>query len=397
MIQRTAEDTIKKLATSFRAITITGPRQSGKTTLARLLFNDYKYVSLEDLDMRQFAQDDPRGFLKQYDKHTIIDEVQRVPDLLSYLQTKLDESKDYAQYILTGSQNFLLSKHIGQTLVGRTALTILLPLTLDEIKEFNSKTSKNLQQHILQGSYPGIYDQKLDPITFYSSYVSLYIERDVRDLRTIDNLPKFQRFLTLCAGRAGQILNMTDLSNAIGVDIKTIDAWIGVLEASFIAYRLQPYAANIAKRLTKMPKLYFYDTGLLCYLLNIRTETELANSHFYGSIFENFVLGELMKHQTNAGEQPNLYFIRDKYGEVDCVFEASTGLAIAEVKATSTYAKAHGVKLTYFGELLDIPTERRYIIYAGETQSRSDVQLVNISDLQAITGKSYKKMFHRII
>ncbi len=388
MIKRTAEDTIKKLASSFRAITITGPRQSGKTTLARLLFNDYKYVSLEDLDMRQFAQDDPRGFLAQYDKHTIIDEVQRVPDLLSYLQTKLDESKDSAQYILTGSQNFLLSKHISQTLVGRTALTTLLPLTLDEIKEFDNKTSENLQQHILRGSYPGIYDQKLDPITFYSSYVSLYIERDVRDLRTIDNLPKFQRFITLCAGRAGQILNMNDLSNSVGVDIKTIDAWIGVLEASFIAYRLRPYAANISKRLTKMPKLYFYDTGILCYLLNIRTETERANSHFYGNIFENLVLGELMKHQTNAAEQPNIYFIRDKSGEVDCVFETPSGLAIAEVKATSTYAKAHGFKLTYFGELLDISPERRYIIYTGETQSRSDMQLVNIYDLKTIAGKS---------
>lgn len=386
MIQRNAEETIKKLAKSFRAVTITGPRQSGKTTLAKSLFSSHKYVSLEDLDMRQFAQDDPRGFLAQYDKYTIIDEVQRVPDLLSYLQTKLDESKDPAQYILTGSQNFLLSKHIGQTLVGRTALTTLLPLTLEEIKEFNDKAHGSIQQSILQGSYPGIYDQKLDHATFYSSYVSLYIERDVRDLRTIDNLPKFQRFLTLCAGRAGQILNMTDLSNAVGVDIKTIDAWIGVLEASFIAYRLQPYAANISKRLTKMPKLYFYDTGILCYLLNIRTETELAASHFYGNIIENLVMGELMKYQTNKGEQPHLYFIRDKYGEADCIFETPEGLVIAEVKATSTYLQEHSAKLTYFGDLLNIPREKRYIIYTGATQTRSEAKLVNINEL--------KGMFH---
>lgn len=383
MIKRTAENTIEKLATTFRAVTITGPRQSGKTTLARSLFSDYKYVSLEDLDRRQFAQDDPRGFLGQYGKHTIIDEVQRVPDLLSYLQTKLDESKEHAQYILTGSQNFLLSKHIGQTLVGRTALTTLLPLTLDEIKAFNG-VAGNLQQQILHGSYPGIYDQKLDPTTFYSSYVSLYIERDVRDLRTIDNLPKFQRFLALCAGRAGQILNMADLSNSVGVDIKTIDAWIGVLEASFIAYRLQSYAVNIPKRLTKMPKLYFYDTGILCYLLNIRTETELVASHFYGSIFENMILGEFMKYQTNAGEQPKLYFIRDQYGEVDCVFETSAGLALAEVKATNTYIKEHSAKLAYFGELLSVPPGRRYVIYMGESHSRTDVQLVNTTNLHAI-------------
>ena len=381
MIQRTAEDTLKKLAKSFKAITITGPRQSGKTTLARTLFDDYRYVSLEDLDSRQFAQDDPRGFLKQYGARTIIDEVQRVPDILSYLQTKLDDSKENAQYILTGSQNFLLSKHIGQTLVGRTGLTTLLPLSLDEVSRFHQK-NLDINQIILNGSYPGVYDQKIDPATFYSSYVSLYIERDVRDLRTIDNLPKFQRFITLCAGRAGQVLNMTDLSNAVGVDVKTIDAWIGVLEASFIAYRLQPYAANISKRLTKMPKLYFYDTGILCYLLGIRTKQELSVSHFYGNIFENLAISELMKTQTNTGEQPRIYFIRDQYGEVDCVLETANGLAIAEVKAASTYSKEHSSKLTYFAELLGIPVERRHLIYKGETQNRSEANLINICDIQ---------------
>jgi predicted AAA+ superfamily ATPase len=382
MIERSAEDIVRKLAKSFKAITITGPRQSGKTTLTRTLFNDYTYVSLEDLDSRQFAQDDPRGFLKQYDSHTIIDEVQRVPDILSYLQAKLDASKKPAQYILTGSQNFLLSQHIGQTLVGRTGLTTLLPLTLDEISRFHQKRIADIDDAIVAGSYPGVYDRKIDPKTFYSSYVSLYIERDVRDLRTIDNLPKFQRFITLCAGRTGQILNMTDLSNSVGVDVKTIDAWIGVLEASFIAYRLQPYAANIAKRLTKMPKLYFYDTGVICYLLGIRTKQELLVSHFYGNIFENLAISELMKTQTNTGEQSRVYFIRDQYGEADCVFETSHGLAIVEVKATSTYTKEHSNKLTYFAELLDVPVERRYLIYKGESQTRSEVKLVNICDIQ---------------
>ncbi len=236
---------------------------------------------------------------------------------------------------------------------------------------------------MLRGSYPGIYDTILDPVTFYSSYVSLYLERDVRDLRTIDNLPKFQRFIVLCAGRAGQILNMSDLSNAVGVDIKTIDAWIGVLEASYIAYRLQPYATNLPKRLTKMPKLYFYDTGILCYLLNIRTENELMASHFYGNIFENLVIGELMKYQTNNGEQPRLYFIRDQYGEADCIFETPAGLAIAEVKASSTYVEEHTTKLAYFGDLLAIPESRRYLIYTGATQQRSNVKLVHVSDLHA--------------
>lgn len=382
MIKRIAEDTVRGLAKSFKAITVTGPRQSGKTTLARTLFSDYTYVSLEDLDSRQFAQDDPRGFLKQYGQHTIIDEVQRAPDILSYLQTKLDESKETAQYILTGSQNFLLSQHIGQTLVGRTSLTTLLPLTLDEISRFHQKKIADVDDAIIAGSYPGVYDQKIDPKTFYSSYVSLYIERDVRDLRTIDNLPKFQRFITLCAGRAGQILNMTDLSGAVGVDVKTIDAWLGVLEASFIAYRLQPYAANISKRLTKMPKLYFYDTGILCYLLGIRTRQELMASHFYGNIFENLAISELLKTQTNAGEQPRVYFIRDQYGEADCVFETPQGLAIAEVKATSTYVKEHSAKLTYFAELLNIPVERRYLFYKGETQARSEARLINICDIQ---------------
>ncbi|HSX01866.1 MAG TPA: DUF4143 domain-containing protein [Candidatus Saccharimonadia bacterium] len=382
MIERIAENTIRELAKSFKAITITGPRQSGKTTLARALFNGYTYVSLEDLDSRQFAQDDPRGFLKQYGPRTIIDEVQRVPDILSYLQAKLDESKETAQYILTGSQNFLLSQHIGQTLVGRTGLTTLLPLALPEIGSFHQKRIADVDDAVIAGSYPGVYDHKIDPKTFYSSYVSLYIERDVRDLRTIDNLPKFQRFITLCAGRAGQILNMTDLSGAVGVDVKTIDAWIGVLEASFIAYRLQPYAANISKRLTKMPKLYFYDTGILCYLLGIRTRQELTASHFYGNIFENLAISELLKTQTNTGEQPRVYFIRNQYGEADCVFETPRGLAIAEIKATSTYVKEHSVKLTYFAELLNIPVERRYLFYKGETQLRSEARLINTCDIQ---------------
>lgn len=383
MIKRSAEKTIKTLSKSFRAVTITGPRQSGKTTLARSLFPEYVYVSLEDPDTRLFAHDDPRGFLEQYPGHTIIDEVQRVPDLLSYLQTKLDQSSKTAQYILTGSQNFLLSRHIGQTLVGRTSLTNLLPLTLNEIGEFKSKNHDDIQTIILRGSYPGVYDANLDATTFYSSYVSLYIERDVRDLRTIDNLSKFQRFLTLCAGRSGQILNMSDLSGAVGVDIKTIDAWIGVLEASFIAYRLRPYATNLPKRLTKMPKLYFYDTGILCYLLGIRTKSELTASHFYGNIYENLILGELMKHQTNKGESPRLYFIRDQYGEADCVFETFAGLAIAEVKSTSTYVSEHTAKLSYFADLLNIPTERRYLIYSGQTQHRSNIKLVNTLDIQS--------------
>jgi len=383
MVKRTIEDTIRKQSARFRAVTIIGPRQSGKTTIARALFPDYAYVSLEDLDMRQFAHDDPRGFLEQYDSHTIIDEVQRVPSLLSYLQTRLDQRPQNAQYILTGSQNFLLSKHIGQTLVGRTSLTILLPLTLDEINEFKSSTRLKLHSTILRGSYPGIYDKKLDPTTFYSSYVSLYLERDVRDLRTIESLPKFQRFIQLCAGRAGQILNMSDLSGAIGVDIKTIDAWIGVLEASFIAYRLQPYATNLKKRLVKMPKIYFYDTGLLCYLLNIRTEKELMVSHFYGNIFENLIIGELMKHQTNSGEQPRLYFIRDQYGEADCIINTPSGLAIAEVKTTSTYVGEHSAKLAYFGALLDIPESRQYLIYTGTTQHRSNVELINALELHS--------------
>ncbi len=382
MIKRDAEKTIKKQSTSFRAITITGPRQSGKTTLARLLFKSYKYVSLEDLDVRQFAQDDPRGFLTQYSKRIIIDEIQRAPNLLSYLQTKLDRDSGNAQYILTGSQNFLLSKHIGQTLVGRTSLTTLLPLTIGEIKKFRQKDRNNLQSIILRGSYPGLYNNKINPTNFYSSYVSLYIERDVRDLRTIENLPKFQRFLTLCAGRVGQVLNMSDLSGSVGVDIKTIDAWIGVLEASFIAFRLQPYATNLPKRVTKMPKLYFYDSGILCYLLNIRTKTELLASHFYGSIYENLIISEIVKNQTNRGEQPRLHFIRDQYGEADCIFETPRGLAIAEIKSAHTYLDLQTAKLAHFANLLNIPKTRQYLIYNGPTQHRSNIKLINTFDLQ---------------
>ena len=335
MILRNAQKTLVSLSNQFKAVAVIGPRQSGKTTLVRSVFSNKAYVNLENPDSRQFLMEDPRGFLAQYSENgAIFDEAQRVPELFSYLQQILDESNKLGQYILTGSNNFLLQQNITQSLAGRIGYLTLLPFSIDEIKNQRPKTIDAL---LFKGFYPPLYDHKVETNFWFSNYIRTYIERDVRQLKTIENLFIFEKFLKLCAGRVGQLLNKNALALAVGVNNKTIEAWLGVLEASFIVFRLQPHHKNYNKRVVKMPKLYFYDTGLVCALLGVQNLNQLEFHPFKGSLFENMVVVEILKKQLNQGKSSNLYFWRNKTGnEIDVLIDNFNELIPIEIKAGKT-------------------------------------------------------------
>lgn len=332
MIARFAEKELVELASQFKAVAIIGPRQSGKTTLARHVFGNLPYVSLENPDTRRFALDDPRGFLAQYSTGAIFDEAQRVPELFSYLQEIVDSSVETGRFIITGSNNFLLQESISQSLAGRIAYMFLLPFSANELIEEYS-----IEEIIFKGLYPPIHDQPVEPGKWFANYIRTYIERDVRLIKNISDLNTFERFIRLCAGRVGQLLNMNSLALEAGVDNKTVASWIGILESSFILYRLKPHHANFNKRVVKMSKLYFYDTGLACSLLSIQNKEQLALHPIKGSLFENFVINELVKNNCNRGKSNNLYFWRDNTGhEIDIVIETSSKLIPIEIKSGKT-------------------------------------------------------------
>jgi uncharacterized protein len=369
MILRNAQKTLVSLSNQFKAIAVIGPRQSGKTTLVRAVFSDKEYVNLENPDSRQFLKEDPRGFLSQYsEKGAIFDEAQRVPELFSYLQQILDESNKPGQYILTGSNNFLLQQNITQSLAGRIGYLTLLPFSIDEIKNQRPKTTDAL---LFKGFYPPLYDQNVETNFWFSNYIRTYIERDVRQLKTIENLFVFEKFLKLCAGRVGQLLNKNALALAVGVNNKTIEAWLGVLEASFIVFRLQPHHKNYNKRVVKMPKLYFYDTGLVCALLGVQNSNQLEFHPFKGSIFENMVVVDLLKKQLNQGKSSNLYFWRNKTGnEIDVLIDNSDALIPIEIKSGKTITNEYFKGLKYWNNLTGYIGGK--VIYGGEDyQKRS--------------------------
>ncbi|NTW26179.1 MAG: ATP-binding protein, partial [Lentimicrobium sp.] len=291
MIEREAESEIRDLAKQFKAVAVVGPWQSGKTTLVRYIFNGKPYANLENPDLRMYATEDPRGFLSNYPDGAVLDEVQRVPELFSYLQQILDESVTNGLFILTGSNNFLLQAQISQSLAGRVGYLNLLPLSLSEIND----RQLNSNQLIFKGGYPALYNESIDPTKWYANYIRTYIERDVRMIKNIIDLVTFERFLRLCAGRIGQLLNMSSLAVETGTDVKTIGSWISVLETSFVLFRLQPYHENYNKRIVKMPKLYFYDTGLAVALLGIENPGQIELHPFRGSLFENMVIVDLLK------------------------------------------------------------------------------------------------------
>ncbi len=318
MIYREAEQELRKLSIQFKAVAVTGPRQSGKTTLVRKVFTGKPYVNLENPDTRKFALEDPRGFLSNYPDGAVLDEVQRTPELFSYLQQILDESDETGLFILTGSNNFLIQENISQSLAGRVGYLFLLPLSLKEI----DRPEENSNQILFRGGYPALYHENADTTKFYANYIRTYIERDVRLLKNITDLYAFERFLRLCAGRVGQLLNMNSMATEVGVDVKTIGSWIGVLETSFIVFRLQPYHRNFKKRIVKMPKLYFYDTGLAIALLGVESASQLSLHPFKGSLFENLVIVEFLKRCYNLGKPNNLFFWRVNTGnEIDLVIE----------------------------------------------------------------------------
>ncbi|KLT67190.1 ATP-binding protein [Pedobacter sp. BMA] len=383
MITRTAEEEVKFLASQFKAIAIVGPRQSGKTTLARTVFPNKQYVSLENLDNRLFATEDTRGFLAQYSAGAIFDEAQRVPELFSYLQQVLDEDTEKGKFVLTGSNNFLLQENISQSLAGRIGYLYLLPFSTEEIGRITHK-QQSVEEAIYNGGYPPIYDNQISPNRWLSNYIRTYVERDVRQIKNVNNLGAFERFVKLCAGRIGQLLNVSSLANETGVDAKTISSWISVLESSFIIYLLKPHHQNFNKRLVKMPKLYFYDTGLACSLLGIQNAEQLKTHSALGNLFENYVITDMIKTRYNRNEPMNLYFWRDNSGnEMDVIIDNGGTLHPVEIKSGKTITAEFFKNFKFWQKISG--TEGGAVIYGGEqVQNRSNgLKIVPWNSLEA--------------
>ena len=335
-VQRDLAPKLLDAARRMPSITLTGPRQSGKTTLCKAVFPGHSYVSLEAPDARAFALEDPRAFLGQYAGGVIMDEVQRAPDLLSYLQVMMDEDPQPGKWVLTGSQNLLLAESVSQSLAGRTAVHHLLPLARGEAVRFPAHP-QTLEEALFTGGYPRIFDEGLDPSEWLRSYAATYVERDVRAISRIGDLAAFQRFVELCAGRTSQLLNYSSLANDCGISQPTARAWLGVLEASYIVFRLPPFHANLGKRLVKMPKLHFYDTGLACWLIGIRTPEQLRTHPLRGALFETWVASETAKRRMNMGETRGLFFYRNRDGaEADLLVEHASGVTLVEAKSSQT-------------------------------------------------------------
>ena len=375
MIDRNIAPLLLKLASQYPVMTLTGPRQSGKTTLAKALFPDKPYVTLEDPDIRRFAGDDPRGFLAQYAGGAIFDEIQRAPELSSYLQGMVDANPKPGQFILTGSQQFELMTQVTQSLAGRTGILRLLPLTLAEVQRFNKKVAApDLPGTLLKGFYPRIHDQKLDASQALADYFSTYVERDLRQIAAVHDLQRFERFVRLCAGRSGQLLNLVSLGNDAGVSQPTARAWIDLLQTSFIVYLLPPWHTNTGKRLVKSPKLYFYDVGLACWLLGLRTAAQVSRDPLWGSLFENFIIMEAMKDRLNAGESAEMYFYRDSEGnEVDLLLPTGGKLHAIEIKAGATVNPDYFKGLKTFASHQPQALAGGNVVYGGlQSQHRSD-------------------------
>ncbi len=369
---------IEECRSRYPIIALTGPRQSGKTTFLKNQYPDYTYVSLENPDVRNFALEDPNGFLKQYDRWVILDEVQRAPELFSYLQTKVDEDQLMGQYILSGSQNFQLIQRITQSLAGRVALFKLLPFDISELQS-GSWLSEDYADVVVKGSYPGLYDRDIPSKVFYSNYIQTYIERDLTELVNIKDLSLFRKFIALCAGRVGQLLNLNSLALECGISQPTAKSWLSVLETSYVVYLIQPFHQNFNKRITKSPKLYFYDTGLVSFLLKIENASSLKTSSYKGNLFENFIINELVKSNFHGNRMREFYFWRDHSGhEIDVLWQSHQGLELMEIKATETIKSDMFKGMDYLQSISSTPISSKTLVHSGTfNQSRSNGEVLS--------------------
>lgn len=384
MIPRTIVSELLTQLKEYPIITVLGPRQAGKTTLVQETLTDYQYVNLENPETRQFAIDDPKAFLKYYSGNTIFDEIQRTPELLSYLQEIVDRKKQNGQFVLTGSHQLQLREAISQSLAGRTGILHLLPLSIQELESANI-SFEGFEDYIFNGFMPRIYDQNQRPHTAYANYYQTYIERDVRLLINLKDATLFEKFIKLLAGRVGQLINYQSLSNDVGVDAKTIRHWLSILEASFVIFKLPPYFENFGKRVIKSPKYYFTDTGLLSYLLNIEKASQLTRDPLIGNIFENLIVLEALKARYNQGLKPNLYFFRDSQGrEIDILHKSGRDLLGIEIKSSSTWNASFKKALQHFSKNHHTLI-KSYIAYSGENKAFSDhIEALNFRDISRI-------------
>jgi len=388
VINRQSADLAQQLAREFKIVAVVGPRQSGKTTLARAVFSTKRYVGLEEPDNLQFAREDPRRFLDQYPKGAVIDEAQRCPDLFSYLQGIVDERSNSGQFILTGSQHFGLMESITQSLAGRVGFLRLLPFSLNELQSANCAPG-SVDLMLFKGGYPPLYDQPVVPERWLDAYITTYVERDVRQLINVRDLSAFQLFMRLCAANVGQMLNASRLGGDVGIDQKTVRAWIGLLESSFIAFRLQPHFRNFRKRLVKTPKLYFYDTALAARLLGIESPEQLVTHPLRGALFENWVVAELLKGRGARGKSDNLFFWRSHIGhEIDVLADRGDLLLPIEIKAGTTIASDWFAGLQKWLDLAGSVAGQPTLVYGGRArQSRRGINVLPWNEIDCLANE----------
>lgn len=381
IVRRNLSVYLKKMLTRFPVVSLTGPRQSGKTTLLKAEFGHYDYYNLERIDTRQLIMADPVGFLRNAGPQVIFDEVQNLPELFNYIQVISDERNMNGQYLLSGSQSFLLNNQISQSLSGRVSINNLLPF---DITELETLKNRELPEIIFNGFYPRLYDQKIEPVDFYPSYLQSYIERDIRTLKNIENLRAFSHFLSLCAGRTGQVLDLTSLANDAGIAVNTAKSWLSLLVSSYIIFLLQPWFRNFNKRIIKSPKLYFYDTGIVSSLLRIGNPKLLPVHYLYGSLFENLVISEIIKCQVHNGKRPSVFYWRESNGvEIDCIIEKESGESVAlEIKAGQTFNKDFLKNLKLFPTRDQNDKIEKVILYTGRDASV-------ISEVRVVTWEQF--------
>jgi predicted AAA+ superfamily ATPase len=387
MFKRLIASELFSLAQQYPVVTVTGPRQAGKTTLVRNVFPDKEYVNLEAIDIREFAANDPKQFLKKYPQGAILDEIQRVPQLLSYIQVEVDELKSAGRYILTGSYQLALHAAVTQSLAGRTAILNLLPMSIPELLE--AGIDLTLNEYLLNGFLPRIYTDKLDPTKAYRNYLQTYIERDIRQIYQVKDLKLFQNFLRLCAGRVGSTLNKESLGNDLGISGVTINQWLSVLEASYVIFQLPPYFENFGKRIIKANKLYFTDVGLVTYLLGIENINQLSRDPLRGYLVENLVILELVKARLNKGLEPQLYFYRDNHqNEIDVIFKQSNNLLPIEIKSSQTFTPSFLKGLKYFQNLVGDRASQGFLIYSGDHEQKlNTIEILNYKNTASIINQ----------